>query len=218
MKKQTNLKVLAAGFSMMALIGTSMIVHAEELGGAAEAAQDTEYELEEMLQYAIEDEYLAFTEYNLMLKKFGEQRPFSNIVNAEEYHISLLEPLFEVYDLSIPEQNWEEMITIPDSLEDAYQAGILAEEANIAMYEQFLQEEIPEDVKVVFENLLSASNRHLNALMRQENNSCLEDGNSGQGMGKNGTGIMGNGSGSGMGMGKGSENGSSDGSGNCTFE
>ena len=70
----------------------------------------------------------------------------------------------------------------------------------------------------LFENLLSASNRHLNALMRQENNSCLEDGNSGQGMGKNGTGKMGNGSGSGMGMGKGSENGSSDGSGNCTFE
>ena len=177
MKKQTNLKVLAAGFSMMALIGTSMIVHAEELGGAAEAAQDTEYELEEMLQYAIEDEYLAFTEYNLILKKFGEQRPFSNIVNAEEYHISLLEPLFEVYDLSIPEQNWEEMITIPDSLEDAYQAGILAEEANIAMYEQFLQEEIPEDVKLVFEKLLNSSQRHLAAYTRfSEGSGCTNNG------------------------------------------
>ena len=37
-----------------------------------------------MLTYAIQDEYLAHAEYDYILKNFGDQRPASNIIKAEE--------------------------------------------------------------------------------------------------------------------------------------
>ncbi|MDD2969000.1 MAG: DUF2202 domain-containing protein [Lachnospiraceae bacterium] len=212
MRKKTSIKFATIGMSIMTLIGTGLVVHAEgDLAGAAEAAQDKDYELEEMLQYAMEDEYLAFTEYEMILEKFGEQRPFSNIVKAEEYHISLLEPLFEEYDIAIPNEDWESLVTVPDSIEDAYAAGVTAEEANIAMYEKFLNEEIPDDAKAVFEKLLASSQRHLAAYTRfTEGSRCDNNGvcdgtgqqgtrgmgQQGKGMGAQGTGNRGAGRGS----------------------
>ncbi|MPN01584.1 hypothetical protein SDC9_148794 [bioreactor metagenome] len=78
-----------------------------------------------------------------------------------------MEPLFEEYGVSIPEKDWESMITVPASIEEAYAAGVDAEEKNIAMYESFLNKDLPDDVKDVFERLMNASDRHLTAFERQ---------------------------------------------------
>src|SRR6056297_1714817 len=76
------------------LIGTIGALASDNYG-ALGAKQDEDYTLEEMLIYAIQDEYLARAEYELIMNEFGEQRPFSNIIRAEEYHIELLKPLFQ---------------------------------------------------------------------------------------------------------------------------
>ncbi len=44
-----------------------------------------------MLTKAIQDEYMARSEYDLMMEKFDVSRPFSNITGAEEMHINALE-------------------------------------------------------------------------------------------------------------------------------
>ena len=54
-------------------------------------------------------------------------------------------------------------MTLPSSLNEAFEAGVTAELENIAMYDRFLQEDIPHDVKNVFIALRDASKNHLSA-------------------------------------------------------
>ena len=48
------------------------------------------YTLESMLTYALLDEYLAQATYATIIEVYGEIRPFSKIVLAEQTHIDLL--------------------------------------------------------------------------------------------------------------------------------
>ena len=70
--------------------------------GSAGALDDTSLTLADMLTYAIQDEYLARAEYNLILGAYGNVRPFTNIVHAEETHIAALLPLFDAYGITAP--------------------------------------------------------------------------------------------------------------------
>ena len=130
-------------------------------------SDDIEYTVEEMLVFAIQDEFLAKAEYELIISEFGNVRPFSNIVIAEQTHIDLLVPLFETYGYDLPENNASELVVLPDSITSAIATGVEAEEANIAMYQIFLaQDNLPEDVRTAFEYLLNASEQHLAAFSR----------------------------------------------------
>ncbi len=125
------------------------------------------YTVEEMLQYAIADEYRALAEYQAIIETFGEIRPFTNIVKAEQAHISLLLPLFETYGVTVPEDNGSSYVVIPETISSAIATGKEAEIANIALYEQFLsQDNLPDDVRDVFESLVQASESHLAAFSR----------------------------------------------------
>ncbi len=180
MKKQIKKiasAILAVGILASGVTTTATVYAANEGTGATGALVDSDYTIEEMLQYAMEDEYLAQAEYNQILETYGTQRPFSNIINAEAYHISLLEPLLEEYEVTLPAKDWESLVSIPDSLEAAYAIGVTAEENNIAMYEAFLKETLPDEVKAVFENLLNASEKHLAAFTRQIDGTCSMNGN-----------------------------------------
>ncbi len=127
-------------------------------------ALDAEYDLETMLNYAIQDEYLARAEYQAIITEFGEVMPFVRIIQAEENHIALLLGLFETYGFVVPEDNSADNVVIPESITSALATGVEAEEANIAMYQLFLaQEDLPEDVKAAFEYLMQASQHHLKA-------------------------------------------------------
>ncbi|HEX3021876.1 MAG TPA: DUF2202 domain-containing protein [Lachnospiraceae bacterium] len=159
--------LLAAGLLAGGLTFGITAYAANEGAGSVGSSADTEYTLEEMLTYAIEDEYLSQTEYEMIMDTYGIQKPFSNIIKAEANHISLLEPLFGKYGISIPKKDWESLVTVPESLETAYSIGEEAEGKNIAMYESFLKEELPDEVRVVFENLMNASKNHLAAFQRQ---------------------------------------------------
>ncbi len=128
--------------------------------------EKTPLTLENMLTKAIQDEYMARSEYDLMMEKFDVSRPFSNITGAEEMHINALEDLFETYDLTIPKDESQIYVLEPESLQDNYEMGISAEIANIEMYEHFLSQSLPSDVRIVFEHLKRGSENHLKAFQR----------------------------------------------------
>jgi len=136
-------------------------VYAESGFGAAGAQEDTSRTLEEMLNYAIDDEFAARAEYEMIMEEYGEIRPFSNIMRAEEIHIALLEPLFAQYGYELPADSSASHVVLPESLQNAFEIGIEAEIANIAMYVSFLAVELPDDVRVVFERLKAGSENHL---------------------------------------------------------
>ena len=133
--------------------------------GAAGAAAvaDSELTTGAMLTFALQDEYLARAEYQKTLAKFGQRRPFSNIVKAEEQHIAWLVPLFEKYGVTLPPDRGQELAQVPETFSAALLAGVDAEIANIDMYQRFLSRELPSDVTAVFEHLLTGSRNHLAA-------------------------------------------------------
>jgi len=135
--------------------------------GAEGALDDTSLTLADMLTYAIQDEYLARAEYDWITTTFGSARPFSNIIRAEETHILSLQPLFTAYGIAAPAVEGASHAVAVGSLTEAYQAGVSAEVNNIAMYETFLAQELPDNVRAVFESLMRASENHLRAFQNQ---------------------------------------------------
>lgn len=170
--KKTLLKgMVIAGLALTAVLTISLTsVNAasvyDEYSTTTSAVVDpnTTYTVEEMLTYAIQDEYMAQAEYQAIIDTFGEIRPFSKIVLAEQTHIDLLLPLFDAYGVSVPENTAANNVVIPESITSALATGVEAEQANILMYQTFLaQDNVPDDVKTVFQTLISASQHHLTA-------------------------------------------------------
>ncbi len=204
MKK--NYKWISAAVLGTTLLTTAVIGFAAETTdpsiGSTKATTDKSYTLQEMLTYAIQDEYMAQAEYNAIMDEYGVQNPFSNIVRSEATHIDLLLPVLKDYNVAVPENDASNRVVVPASLEESYTAGVEAEKNNIFMYESFLKEDVPDDVKVVLERLKANSENHLAAfekaaagdvgLRMGQGNS---NGNKSRG-GMNSLGRMGNGSGS----------------------
>lgn len=161
-----NKKWMSALALMLALVLPVMGLASEDFGAAGVKEGET-YTVEQMLTYAIQDEYLAQAEYKEIIAKFGVDRPFTNIMKAEATHVEHLLPLFATYNIPVPADTGVEHIILPATLDELYDPCIAAEIHNIAMYEAFLkQEELPEDVKYVFEALKKASESHLQAFQR----------------------------------------------------
>ena len=189
---------LAVGLVLSSFAGMSSYASTPEIG-AVGALADTTHTLEEMLTYAIQDEYLAQAEYDAIMKAFNVTKPYSNIIKSEATHISLLTPLFTTYKVALPSKDWSSLVTVPATLEEANKVAVETEVKNIAMYEQFLKQELPEDVKAVFERLKAASEKHLKAFQRQVDGVTGVGNGFGKGegarTGKSGNGIGGNGQG-----------------------
>ena len=164
--KRTLGTFMALGVILASSSGITAFAESDDIG-ASGALSESSFALEEMLDYAMEDEFLALEEYEAIIEKFEVNRPFSNIMRAEETHIKLLEPLFQEYNIQIPSENWETKVVIPESLEEAYEIGVEAEVKNIEMYERFLEQDLPDDVRLTFERLKTASEHHLEAFERQ---------------------------------------------------
>jgi hypothetical protein len=135
--------------------------------GALGALSDNDLSVADMLMYAVEDEYLARGEYLAIIDKFGNQKPYDNIVKSEETHLSFLREVYLSYELEFPEDSSEDHIIIPDDLLEAAKTGVQAEIDNIAMYEKFLSYDLPENVIEVFSALKSGSDSHLLAFEKQ---------------------------------------------------
>jgi hypothetical protein len=116
---------------------------------------------------AINDEYYAHAFYSAVIDKFGEIRPFSNIVHSEARHIAMWVNLFTKYGLPIPEDTFAGKVNVPDTIKASCQAGVEGEIANVAMYDRFLNFVQQSDLRAAFTQLRHVSqNNHLRAFQR----------------------------------------------------
>lgn len=135
--------------------------------GAKGALADKNLTISDMLMYAVQDEYLAHGEYLAIIDKFGDQKPYTNIISAEETHLAYLKEVYLVYGLDFPADESASHIVVPASLLEAAETGVQAEIDNIAMYENFLTYDLPENVFEVFSALKSGSDSHLLSFQKQ---------------------------------------------------
>ena len=138
------------------------------LGALPATAQTLETKTEEALVAALDDERKAQAIYGAVMAKFGQVRPFVNIIRAERNHEAQLLGLFKTYQLTVPENQYtKKPPSAPATLKDAFREGVTAEKENIVMYEGFLKFVKEPDITRVFQNLMQASKQnHLPAFQR----------------------------------------------------
>ncbi|QBQ53108.1 ferritin-like domain-containing protein [Nitrosococcus wardiae] len=134
--------------------------------------------LRKALTEAMNDEYKARATYRQVISRYGDIRPFVNILEAEERHIQALLPLFHKYDIPVPEDDWDSKVDVPSSVSEACQSGVQAEIDNTEMYDRLLHlTQAYPDVYHVFLQLKRASQEnHLPAFQR-----CADRGQEGAG-------------------------------------
>lgn len=125
-------------------------------------------ELKAMLDVLYTDELNAKAEYEALVEAFGDQTPYAQLILAETRHANSLLRLYDLYDLDVPTPTLKTPV-IPATVQDSYTVGIDAEEANIALYDNYLDLKLPEVVEQVFANLQFASENHLRILSAYAN-------------------------------------------------
>ena len=147
--------VLAAGLATSAMAAT--------LTDAAKTA----------LGAALEDEHRAEAFYAAVIAKFGEVRPFTNIIKAERVHARELITVMKTYGLDPVANPFLKdpavAALVPATVAEACQMGVKAEIDNRDLYDNKLMPAVTgyPDIKVVFQSLRDASqNKHLPAFQR----------------------------------------------------
>lgn len=168
MKKKLSKMVVL--LSAVFLITTGGAVYAQASTSNVNITAETTYTVQEMLTYAILDEYAAQAEYQGIIEKYSNVKPFSNVVTAEGRHIDLVKTLMEKYEVAVPQNDAASKVAAPESLLEAYKAGVAAEVRNIEMYNKFLGQNLPEDVKTLFTSLVRASENHKRAFEKAVSN------------------------------------------------
>jgi hypothetical protein len=116
---------------------------------------------EEALSQALlgpDGEYAAQAEYEAILQKFGQVQPYASIIKSEECHIAALKRHLEMRGLAAPENPYTGKIQVPATLKEAADAGIAAEQRNVALYDQLLEQiKDQPDLVRVFTHLQRAS-------------------------------------------------------------
>jgi hypothetical protein len=159
--------VLRINLAISALLGGLAGAACEGSPTSSEPSTEAEAVLEAM-QATIQDEYRAELIYQRVMGDFGPVRPFVNIINAEVRHSEVIAGLYVSRGLPVPESQWRwEEIPAFTSLAEACEAGVQAEVDNAGIYDEYLELELPTDVRRVFENNRRASiQNHLPAFQR----------------------------------------------------
>jgi hypothetical protein len=133
------------------------------VGGGAALTPLSEAEASALLR-AIEEEYGAQALYESVLQEFGNVEPFNLIAASEAQHAAALVRQAEKYGLEVPEYTGPASAATFATLEEACQAGVAAEIADAALYDELSPAVAHTDILRVFENLKNASlNSHLPA-------------------------------------------------------
>lgn len=109
------------------------------------------------LYLALSDEYKAEATYLQVIEDFGEVKPFTNIIGAEQNHAVKLIVLLEKYDLEVPENTYIGTIESYASVQEACNMGVQAEIANVELYDQLLSSTEREDILRIYRALRRAS-------------------------------------------------------------
>ncbi|MCK5854945.1 MAG: DUF2202 domain-containing protein [Sulfurovaceae bacterium] len=124
--------------------------------------------LNQVLRIAIYDEYHAYEAYRKIIDTFGVQQPFTNIMEAEVRHYSMLIPLLEKYDVPVPIDNWYAKLELPNTVLECCEVGVAAEIENIRMYDDLLQYvgDYPDVQDVLYKVQAASYNKHLPAFRK----------------------------------------------------
>jgi hypothetical protein len=117
-------------------------------------------DIAEVLDRAVQEEYMAEALYRSVLATFGPQTlPFALIAEAEARHVEALSALFARRAMTPPASAWSASSFAPfASVALACEAGVAAESADADFYVPYLQRtDLPQDVRNVFTNLQRAS-------------------------------------------------------------
>ncbi|MGK4008296.1 hypothetical protein WMF31_37115 [Sorangium sp. So ce1036] len=127
----------------------------------AERAVDVDPAVKDALDTMIQDEYEAEVIYRRVLHDFGEIRPFSNIVWAEQRHSAAIAALYRARGLPVPASRFSpENVPAYGSVREACAAALEDELENIALYDRYLERALPDDVRAAFEYNRRASLEH----------------------------------------------------------
>jgi hypothetical protein len=125
---------------------------------------------------ALQDERHAEAFYANVLAKFGEVRPFSKIIKAEQQHEAMLIGLYQTYGIAVPENGYatgaREAPAAPETLVAACKIGVDAEIANRDLYDGTLLAAVAAypDITRIMQRLRDASEEnHLPAFQRCAN-------------------------------------------------
>lgn len=117
--------------------------------------------LEEMLNFAIQEEFYMKAQYSLIVKIYDEA-VFVFTEAEEETHIQHLLEFFDKYEFVVPSNNSYNKTVVPNNIEEAYKIGMIIETNNIRMYNNFLsRDDLPADVRALFKHLVESSSIHL---------------------------------------------------------
>jgi hypothetical protein len=140
---------------------------------AASAADSLPQAVQDALTTALMDEYHAEAFYDAVLDRFGQVRPFANIIRAEQNHANVIITLMKAYGMAIPENTLlgsaDVAAAVPATLGAACSVGVQAEIDNAALYDGKLLPAVSgyADITFALENLRDASqNMHLPAFQR----------------------------------------------------
>lgn len=144
----------------------TMVRMESTIWGAESARTDNNLTLEKMIKYAIQDEYLQRARYEYVEKEYSEENFLTTLMKEENIHVYRMLRLLSKHKIAVPgDRSNEFFFKFPKTLEDAFVLLIKSEKDSIAMYEKFLQQnQVTEEVKIVFTKQVEDSKRHLNIL------------------------------------------------------
>lgn len=130
------------------------------------------------LVFMYQEEKVARDVYNAMYAKWGS-KVFANIAKSEQSHMDAVKAILEKYSLVVPSDKagvftdsdllalYNTLIDMGDnSSNEAMKVGVLVEETDIAdLIERMV--DAPDDIEIVYQNLLNGSYNHLNAFSKQ---------------------------------------------------
>lgn len=112
---------------------------------------------QDALKKAVLEEYGALNLYQSVIDQFGNVYPFSQIVLSEQQHINALVRQATKYGVEVPANPGLAEAPNFTSLTEACQAGVDAEIADAALYDELKPDVVHTDILRVFDNLQSAS-------------------------------------------------------------
>lgn len=149
-----------------------VIISSIFLFGCASVIEDPALSNEEIaaLDLTLNDEFKAEATYQKVIEKFGDVKPFSNIINAEVKHSTSLLKLYAKYNIPVPNNDWYDKVPEFETIEEACLAGVNAEIENAALYDSLFDNLDHSDITKVFTALRDASqNNHLPAFEKCAN-------------------------------------------------
>lgn len=151
-------------FSLIIFSGNTVKASEPVLYGAENAVEDKELTLEDILRYSLESQYLKRSIDNGIFNSFGKVKPYQEMERYSGTGISELEILFLKRGYKIPEDKSSKYFKAATDFKTNLEYSYNNEIKNIIMYEMFLKQDLPDDVRVVLEALKLRGNQDLKAI------------------------------------------------------